>query len=346
MPNFNQKTLKNAETEAFMYCLKNNIDRTLLFNNLTNEPSQLLHGVIAGFYHWVFLEADILYTFINNFDKTYYEFNGYISAFIKSTDEYQRLAGLYNDYITSIAKLIKDNSDEMFDVAINYINLLHKGIFSYNCGFNYLKLKTNHDTRYDLLGARIARGFGVCRHMATNLRDIYNELGYNAAYVACGIYNDKPNFQNQSNSKTKKQVVPDTTHAIVGVTNGRKSLIVDPTWNAIGRFDYPNKDVVTLKYLSSMNDSPFYFHLDSEVTAKKGKDNYSNYLKFLNHNNYFNNNADSLTKRHITATSRIRQDLLYYIDWNLKHQDLFKEIAELESLLSCDKEIEVVRTRK
>lgn len=346
MTSFNPKILNNVYKEALMYCVNNSINRTLLFDNLTKEPSQLLHGVIADIYPWIFLESHILYTLLSNCDKSYYEYNGYISAYIKSTREYQRLTNLYDDYITIIAKLIKENSDEIFDVATYYINLLHTGILSYNCGFSFRNLKTDYDNRLGILGARIASGFGVCRHMAMNLKDVYDKLGYNASYISCDKYNNKIDFQKQPNSKFKKQVVPKTTHAIVGVTNGRKSLIVDPTWQAIGRFDYPKKDVATLKYLHNRKDSPFYFHLDSEVTIKKGPDNYANYLKFLEHNNYFNNNSESLAQRSRDVSSKIMQNLLYYIEWNAKYQDLFKEIAELEKLLSCYKEIEVVRTRK
>lgn len=336
MTNFNKHTLNNAYKEALMYCLKNSIDRSFLFNNVTKEPSQLLHGTIASIYPQIFLEEYILLSFFLNFAKTYDEFNGYISAFIKSTEEYQRLASLYDDYVTLISELIKENSDEIFDVAIYYITLLYKGIFSCNGTFDYYKLKTDYDHRINMYGTRIASGFSTCRHMAINLKDIYEKLGYDACYISCGKKIDS----SRSNKSIK------FNHAMVGVTNGRKSLLVDPTWKTIGRFDYQKKEIASLKHLSDLKEPAIYFSIDHKGTCGISKDNYFNYLKFLEHNNYFNNNLDGLTQRNDNISSKVKQNLLYYIEWNAKHHDLFKEIAELEKLLSCYKEQDVVRTRR
>lgn len=115
---------------------------------------------------------------------------------------------------------------------------------------------------------------------------------------------------------------------------------------AVGRFDYPKKDIVTIKRFDAPKNKFSYANIDPELIAKGDKEDYDNYINFLSHNNYFDNNLDNLTQRYTDISLRIHRDLLYYKEWNVKHQDLFKEIAELEKLLSCYKEIEVVRTRR
>lgn len=208
MTNFNQETLNKAYENALLYCAQNSIDRTYLLND-----SQTLHGFIANIYPQNFLIPYILYTLLYNIDMTIFEFEGYVSSFIKTTEEYQRLTTLYDEYITLIAELIKETYDEIFDVAAYYTKLLHNGIFSYNCEFNYKKLKIDFGHRLDMLGARIASGFGVCRHIAMNLKDIYNKLDYNAAFLICGLYDNKIDFQNQP----KKHVIRTTPMLLLGL---------------------------------------------------------------------------------------------------------------------------------
>ena len=72
-----------------------------------------------------------------------------------------------------------ENRIEVPNILLPY-NAHNKKIFRYEDG----KFKTDLDMCSPLMGARVTSGGAVCRHIASNLIDIYRYLGVPATYLA------------------------------------------------------------------------------------------------------------------------------------------------------------------
>lgn len=156
----------------------------------------------------------------------------YKSELLKNTDEYERCLYSYKEYISKVAKLIKSmDIDSSLDVAMIYMDLLYNGDLSLNGNFEYHKYSKDYDYCQDLWGARVVSGYGVCRHIASSLVDVYKELGYTACYLSVRACENK--FKSIISSKINPQPA---NHAVVVVYGNKGKYIVDPTKRAIYQF--------------------------------------------------------------------------------------------------------------
>lgn len=338
MPTFSEEAYNKTENEATIMFMKNHIEKSKLFNDTISEPSILLHGTLAGIYPeellYLYLTSYTLYSMYNIYDSLQ-TYNKYTNAYLKTTDEYQRLNLLYNDYVTAIAKLIKENSENIFDIASNYIELLYKGIFSQTYYFTYHNLSKDNDVKLNIKGSRISSGFGVCRHMAQHLKDIYQNLGYTASFVHCIPIDSKQLFKLFPNIYSTAKMLCQNGHAVVGVIEDNKSLIIDPTAKNVGTIQKNKRDIITLRDIEYRTRSANFLATKPKTMKKEDFSNYINYLDVLNTQNYFNDeDLDLLIQKNADISSSIYKNLKYYEEWNKKHFDLIYEIARLEQILS------------
>ena len=316
------------------------IDKNVIKNNILEAKDKFplnVDSVIDGRFEFYGLGNDI----ISVVEKC--EINYVLVNSIKEALNLRK----YNDSIYIIVKYFE--KEYIFDAILNNIMIT---VYSYKELEELEELNIKDDYNVFLYINDTIEGF-------SNLNKISKYLENNKHLKIKGVYTEI------QSKKALNKKIDEFNNVILDIPNVNRFIISDNIWDLNTSFYNKNSyikninEIVTLqgsiKHLKRIRKNEIFLDkkwskdkvfaivdLTYNLALKKV------YIKnnLYKVNNYFNNNADSLTQRYSTATSRIQQDLLYYIDWNLKHQDLFKEIAELESLLSCDKEIEVVRTRR
>ena len=66
------------------------------------------------------------------------------------------------------------------------------GYFSKQMNHQYKIFEHESEYLEELLGAKVATGTSVCRHMSSFMADVMNELGYTAANISCTINKEDP----------------------------------------------------------------------------------------------------------------------------------------------------------
>lgn len=256
-----------------------------------------------------------------------------IEHYIKSTYEYKKMNTLYEEYVTAISKLIKEFGNlDIYEIGILYTFLLKNGFLSENKSFEYRDLKNDNLIIEDILGARITSGFGVCRHEASNLMDVYNKLNYKAEHITCKAGLHDSVFKNHP---TLFSLLKRVSHAMVGVKNDNEYLVFDPTWETFGNLSKNNKNIIeTKRFCDEINNILYYINIKD--------DNKKFYEEFTNSPCYLDKHSFEET---IEKFKEIKNKVIFneqdLWEWHSFHVELMEEISSLEKLLCGYKEDEL-----
>lgn len=267
------------------------------------------------------------------------ELNNNSENYIKNTDEFMDLEILYDEYITEIAKLIKMFGDlDIYEVSVLYIILLKNGILSKERSFNYHRYDEDNDYR-SILGSRIASGYGVCRHESFNLLDVFNKLGYQNSYIAC-----KADMHNSKFKNIPKlfSIFTKDTHGIGIIADSKEHLIVDPTWECVGKFSKEESTIKARKFWDVENNLLYYLNYDK--LQRKDVSYFNKLESMLEKPNYLDIHPSEETKLKFRNIKQTVTENFEYLDfWNQKHEELMQEICLLDKSLSCYKDKQQVR---
>lgn len=99
-----------------------------------------------------------------------------------STEEYKKMEYLYEESLNRTSELMRNFClDEPISIFTMYVYLYRNGYLSHNHEFKYdFHLKDLPQ----LYGADVLNGNGVCRSIASNLSDLYNNMGYESEVFA------------------------------------------------------------------------------------------------------------------------------------------------------------------
>lgn len=161
----------------------------------------------------------------------------YKRQLIRGSQEYHNCVDLYDSLVEDIAHFFRYlNLKDSLDIGLFYQCLLYNGFLSYNGDFNYHKYNYDGGICPEIYGARISSGTGVCRHIATNLKDIYEKMGFTASYLSVG------GAKSTWVSNVKTRIMPSSiNHAVVCVKDTYGKYIIDPTWEKVATFDNDDK---------------------------------------------------------------------------------------------------------
>lgn len=195
----------------------------------------------------------------------------YREELIKDTIEYQTCKIAYDEFIGHIANYMRSiGVNSSLDVGMLFMELLYNGYLSVPGTFNYHKYSVDNDSCTPLMGARVTSGGAVCRHIASSLVDLYNELGFTAAYLSVKGTDDKI-----SSILRDKFLRVKPNHAVVMVGDAQGKYIIDPTWETIATFS--NTDEYA-KIIYNRKEIPYYrVDIDGTVINERRKD-YDNYV--------------------------------------------------------------------
>lgn len=146
------------------------------------------------------------------------EYRIHIHKVIKNTDTYKRLNNLYVSYIDqNLSKFIKSQGlRDSIDTTIFYQYLLDLGVLSYSGAYQYDfgRLRSLYQTNeiLDTLGARVASGRAVCRHISFQLMNLHQSLENDVASLLNLI--TIPDFDENLLDEYKERVLYTTNHAI------------------------------------------------------------------------------------------------------------------------------------
>lgn len=187
------------------------------------------------------------------------------------TYEYQECKRLYDAYISKIGEFInRVGIEDSLDIGLVYMEMLYGGFISAPGEFHYHKFKTDLDMCSPLMGARVTSGGAVCRHIASNLIDIYRYLGIPATYLSV------TGSDGTVVSAIKDRVLPiKTDHAVVLVGDSYGKYVIDPTWGTVAEFR-GNENFAHIIY--NRGNTPLY-HVDINGTVDWQKSNdYTDYV--------------------------------------------------------------------
>lgn len=245
---------------------------------------------------------------------------------LSRTYEFQELKRNYDIYVAKIGNFFKElGINDTLDIAMLYMEMLYSGFLSVPGHFNYHLFKNDFDMCSSLMGARVASGEAVCRHIASNLIDIYKYLGFPATYLTV------KGTDNSVRSAVADRVLPfRTNHAVVLVGDKYGKYVVDPTWETIAEF---RQNESFAHIIFNKREIPMY-HIDIDYTVKWNKTReYDDYVKLrLMKPAHFRH-------REIKSARDYAKD---FIDFNcyrfnvLRYRlsDEMVKVAELEHLLS------------
>lgn len=157
----------------------------------------------------------------------------YKRQLMRDTDEYYNCVELYDSVITDIANFLRGlGFKDSLDIGLFYQELLYNGFLSAPGSFEYHKYSYDNGICPEIYGARVSSGAGVCRHIASHLKDIYEKMGFTASYLSVG------GASCTLVSKIKTRIMPSSiNHAVVCVKDHYGKFIIDPTWEKVAVFD-------------------------------------------------------------------------------------------------------------
>ena len=161
----------------------------------------------------------------------------YKRQLLRDTEEYKSCSELYDSVVTDIARFLRSlGLKDSLDIGLFYEYLLYNGFLSAPGTFAYHKYSYDGGVCPEIYGARISSGSGVCRHIATNLKDIYEKMGFTASYLSVG------GVKSTLVSNIKIRIMPSSIdHAVVCVKDRYGKYIIDPTWQKVAIFDSDEK---------------------------------------------------------------------------------------------------------
>lgn len=250
----------------------------------------------------------------------------YRMELLAQTEEYQRCKMYYESYISKVGDFIADMGiDDSLDIAMLYMEMLYSGFISAPGQFHYHKFKTDLDMCSPLMGARVTSGGAVCRHIASNLIDIYRYLGIPATYLAV------VGTDGSVVSAIKDRILPfKTNHAVVLVGDDYGKYVIDPTWGTVAEFK--NNDNFAHIVYNRGNVPMYHVHIDGTVEWQKATE-YTDYIKLrIMRPAHFRKGeirqAHQYAKDYVFANQYLFNRLRYRIN-----TEMFN-IAQLEQLMS------------
>lgn len=231
----------------------------------TDIASPMLMGGLTGA-----SIASCFTTLSNTIVKTRKFANGYKRELLKQTDEYNECLSLYERYVDKIAEFIRYiGLTDSLDVGMIYMNLLYGGILSCTDSFDYHKYERDIDICPELWGARVSSGTGVCRHIASNLVDVYKELGFTASYLSV------KGCDGSTKSILVDRLLPTKpVHAVVSVGDRYGKYIIDPTWKTVAQF---GKDEAFAPIIWGKKSTPIYHINYNEFIDRDKKVSYDDF---------------------------------------------------------------------
>lgn len=186
----------------------------------------------------------------------------YRMSLLTETPEYKKCKRLYDEYIKAIAEFMRSiGIDDSLDVGMLYMEMLYGGFISAPGTFKYHRYVEDYDTCSPVMGARVASGQAVCRHIASSLVDLYRELGYTAAYLSV------KGTRNDTMSIIKGRILPfKSDHAVVMIGDTYGKYIIDPTWGTVAVFGESSEFA---KIVYNRKRSSLY-HIDKNKTIEFG----------------------------------------------------------------------------
>ncbi len=268
------RIVENACNEQFKSFLRGNkvkFDTICLGGSIMASMSGLVDPNVMSFVTGA-TAANLGATVIKAMSDTMKFGRQYRMQLLSKTKEFQDCKKSYENYISKIGDFMIDlGVKDTLDIGMLYMEMLYGGYISVPGQFQYHKFKTDYDMCSPLMGARVTSGGAVCRHIASNLIDIYRYLGYSALYL--GVNGTDGSLINM----VKDRVLPvRSDHAVVLVGDRYGKYIIDPTWETIAeiRGDEQFAHIVYNRGSNSM------YHINIDRTIDLGKTyDYDDYVK-------------------------------------------------------------------
>ena len=209
-------------------------------------------------------------------EMTYKYLRDVSEEYIEGTLEYQKCQELYTKFLEETAEIfVKLSADkDPLELGILYRELLYGGYFSKDNHFEYHDYDLDIGFDYELRGARICSGTGVCRHISKNAIDLYRLLGHTVTYNQVKTLNEKSKYLKHKKLLGLKP--PKSNHIVAGIVSEEGKYILDVTNDKIANMDYNEKLATTLK-----GEYTYYFAPQTIYTRNVELETKSN-KEFLN----------------------------------------------------------------
>ncbi len=143
---------------------------------------------------------------------------------------YKEYENAYHEYVKVISnKLLEMGCSPDLKAACMVKMALDFGFLSDAPAKYTLYEKDSGDVFFDVMGGRVATGGYCCRHSASLVTDVINEMGGVAADVACTMVKDKNTF------------VSEPSHMVTGLLHKDKKIMFDSTCDFV---DMMNSGIV------------------------------------------------------------------------------------------------------
>lgn len=262
----------------------------------------------------------------------------YKKQLIRDTDEYKECLELYNSLTTDIAYFIKSlHLKDSLDIGMFYQELLYNGFLSKENNFNYHIYDMDEGICPEIYGARISSGTGVCRHIASLLKDIYEKLGYTASYLSVG------GAKSTLLSNIKTRIMPSSiNHAVVCVKDCYGKFIIDPTWEKVAVFDNDEKFAHIIG--DTTRDTRYVIGYTTLINRVK-LNTYDSYIG-IRKAQIANLIEDDVISAKEVANELIvsKRSLILQFYYSIKKR--LEQIADLEHELSCYQDIDKEHEKK
>lgn len=327
----------NEQFKSFLRGNKIKLDSICLGGSIVASMSGFIDPKVMAFITGATF-VNLGNTVVRAYDDTIKFGRQYKMELLAQTEEYQECKKHYERYIAEVSSFIANlGIYDSLDIGMLYMEMLYGGFISAPGQFSYHKFKTDLDMCSPLMGARVTCGGAVCRHIASNLIDIYRYLGFPATYLAVtgtdgGII-----------SALKDRILPiKTNHAVVLVGDNYGKYIIDPTWGTIAEIQR-NDNFANIVY--NRGEVPMYhINIDGTVQWQKATE-YSDYIKLrLMKPTHFEKGeireAQNYAKGYVYSNQRLFH--------NLRNKLFFEmtNVAKLEQLLSGYKDQPCISTER
>jgi len=243
------------------------------------------------------------------------------------TETYKNLVSDYNEIVNDIVKLFSElKIKNPLDVCIVFSEMIENGLLSITAGYQHKSFFHDYDIDECMWGTRVFSGYGVCRHISSLLSDIFEKLGYSA-------------FPMQAKIIEKNKVYSDNgiglraDHLVVGVCDGTKKIIYDPTNLCFGYCDLNDEDGEYYMVPFNKNgDELFYFILKNQKLINGGFNRYLSSKRYIACENYYNEISelykDDCIKKYVLRNFNL------LLDFYSNDYELMKDIVKEEAIIA------------
>ena len=247
------------------------------------------------------------------------------------TNEYKELKKLYKEVITNTGDLINEfEFNDPISIFAMYIYMYRSGYLSNDKYFEY---NTDMKDFSRLFGLDVIRGRGVCRSVASMLKDIYDEVGMNSRCMLVNTngetieqlehLSDIPVIKSEKGKKfvkivstiTKYTSVPN--HMITAVSKEGKSYILDPMNDGLLYKGNRNKLVLANNPNYSMKNNEFmytFYKMLGNLTGDKDVCNYNSISE------------EEYRTIYLKALKICKNNILMFEEFYKNNQEIYSEI--------------------